>query len=124
MAVGKQQWVIGRAPDCDIVVNDPQVSARHCQLIRTEAGWLLRDLDSTNGTFVNGVRIHGTVTVRPGDRILLANTVPFPWPSLRAESEGAPRLTIPSLRRMSRSPPGRIRFRPRLLQPMRRRFPQ
>jgi ABC-type multidrug transport system ATPase subunit/pSer/pThr/pTyr-binding forkhead associated (FHA) protein len=88
MAVGKRQWVIGRAPDCDIVVNDPQVSARHCQLIRTEAGWLLRDLGSTNGTFVNGVRIHGTVTVRPGDRILLANTVPFPWPSLRAESEG------------------------------------
>jgi ABC-type multidrug transport system ATPase subunit/pSer/pThr/pTyr-binding forkhead associated (FHA) protein len=88
MAGGKRQWVIGRAPDCDIVVNDPQVSARHCQLIRTEAGWLLRDLGSTNGTFVNGVRIHGTVTVRPGDRILLANTVPFPWPSLRAESEG------------------------------------
>ena len=85
MAEGKRQWVIGRAPDCDIVVNDPQVSARHCQLMRTEAGWLLRDLGSTNGTFVNGVRIAGTVSVRPGDKILLANAVPLPWPSITGQ---------------------------------------
>jgi hypothetical protein len=45
---------LGRSPECDYVVDDPTVSARHAELRRTAAGWSLRDLGSRNGTRVNG----------------------------------------------------------------------
>ena len=49
---------IGKASDNDFVVNDPHVSRYHAKLIREEGGcWLLEDLGSTNGTFVNGAQI-------------------------------------------------------------------
>ena len=75
-----KQWVVGRAQDCDIVVNDPGVSSRHCRLYRTSEGLFLEDLKSTNGTFVNGVRIQTTVSITPNDHILLGTNTPFPWP--------------------------------------------
>ena len=55
---------IGSRPDCDLVVNVPSVSGRHCRLTRDETGFVLEDLNSTNGTFVNGERIRGAVRVR------------------------------------------------------------
>ena len=52
-----RSWVIGSRADCDVVVDSPLVSARHCQLTQVADGFLLNDLGSTNGTYVNGVRI-------------------------------------------------------------------
>ena len=54
---------IGSRPDCDLVVNVPSVSGRHCRLMREENGFVLEDLNSTNGTFVNGERIRGAARV-------------------------------------------------------------
>jgi len=54
---------VGSRPDCDLVVNVPSVSGHHCRLTRDEMGFLLEDLNSTNGTFVNGERVHGAVRV-------------------------------------------------------------
>ena len=48
---------IGSAPDNDIVLTDRAVSRRHAEIRMTPNGLLLRDLDSTNGTFINDVRI-------------------------------------------------------------------
>ena len=49
---------IGKAPDNDVVINDPHVSRYHAQLIRTENDtWIIEDLNSTNGTFVNGDQV-------------------------------------------------------------------
>jgi pSer/pThr/pTyr-binding forkhead associated (FHA) protein len=45
---------LGRSPECDYVVDDRTVSARHAELRRTASGWVLRDLGSRNGTRVNG----------------------------------------------------------------------
>jgi len=45
------------------------VSRRHAALERTPGGWLLSDLESTNGTRVNGWRVRGKVAVRAGDLI-------------------------------------------------------
>ena len=47
-------WLIGGELGCDIVVDRPTVSGRHCRLTRIEEGFVLEDLRSTNGTFVNG----------------------------------------------------------------------
>jgi transcriptional regulator with PAS, ATPase and Fis domain len=49
--------VLGTSPDCDMVVHDPRVSRRHCELTLTERGVVLRDLGSKNGTFVGEVQI-------------------------------------------------------------------
>ena len=75
-----RSWVIGSSPDCDVVVDSPLASARHCQLTQTPEGFLLNDLGSTNGTYVNGVRIAGPTRLTTGDSITLGRTVPFPWP--------------------------------------------
>lgn len=75
-----RSWVIGNSPDCDVVVDSPLASARHCQLTQTSDGFLLNDLGSTNGTFVNGVRIAGPIRLTAGDSATLGRTVPFPWP--------------------------------------------
>jgi pSer/pThr/pTyr-binding forkhead associated (FHA) protein len=49
------------------------VSRLHAQLERTPEGWLLSDLESTNGTRVNGWRVRGKVPVRAGDLVSFGN---------------------------------------------------
>jgi pSer/pThr/pTyr-binding forkhead associated (FHA) protein len=75
-----RSWVIGNSPDCDVVVDSPLASARHCQLTQTPEGFLLSDLGSTNGTYVNGLRIAAPTRLTTGESITLGRTVPFPWP--------------------------------------------
>ena len=72
-------WIVGSSPDCDLRVDDPTVSARHCQLIETNDGFRIEDLGSTNGTWVDGVRITSCTLGRQG-RVTLGRTVPMPWP--------------------------------------------
>jgi hypothetical protein len=59
---------IGRADDADVVVDDPSVSARHARIINGVQGFELEDLQSTNGTFVDGRRV-SRARLRSGDRI-------------------------------------------------------
>ncbi|MEW5865413.1 MAG: FHA domain-containing protein [Bacillota bacterium] len=67
--------VLGRAAESDVVIDDPYVSARHAEVTRTGAGYKLRDLGSTNGTYVNGRRVLGERVLRPGDRVRLGDTI-------------------------------------------------
>jgi pSer/pThr/pTyr-binding forkhead associated (FHA) protein len=60
---------IGRADYNDIVVADESVSTAHAKLQRREGIWVLVDLDSTNGTFVDGERLKGEAPVPPGATI-------------------------------------------------------
>jgi FHA domain/Domain of unknown function (DUF1707) len=62
---------IGRALDCDCHLTESSVSRRHAQLRRAGERWLLRDLGSSNGTRVNGVRVTEETEVRPGDQLNL-----------------------------------------------------
>ena len=67
---------IGKAVDNNFIVNNPHVSRHHAQLIHEEEGWILEDLNSTNGTFVNGVQIVKkyvtlTDTIKLGDNYVL-----------------------------------------------------
>ncbi len=49
--------ILGRDPDCAVVLDDPEVSAAHCELRAEKKGVLVRDLGSKNGTFINAIRI-------------------------------------------------------------------
>lgn len=55
--IDRDEAIIGRTPDCFISIDDPAVSGRHCAVIREENRYILRDLESTNGTSMNGTRI-------------------------------------------------------------------
>lgn len=55
--LGDQPAILGRGSDCDIVVNHLSISRHHARISKTDHGYLVRDLGSTNGTFLNHVRI-------------------------------------------------------------------
>jgi len=57
---------VGRADYNDLVLPDPSVSTTHAKLQRREGVWVVVDLDSTNGTFVDGERIKGEAPIAPG----------------------------------------------------------
>jgi pSer/pThr/pTyr-binding forkhead associated (FHA) protein len=57
---------IGRGDYNDVVITDPSVSTMHAKLQRREAIWILTDLGSTNGTFVEGERLAGEMPLSPG----------------------------------------------------------
>jgi pSer/pThr/pTyr-binding forkhead associated (FHA) protein len=62
--------LIGRSPDCQLVFADDTVSRRHAELRFDEGRWMLRDLGSANGTWVNGRRVM-EAEVAPGDEVQL-----------------------------------------------------
>ncbi|MBI5106717.1 MAG: DUF3662 and FHA domain-containing protein [Solirubrobacterales bacterium] len=64
--------VLGRSRDCDIVLNDSNVSRRHAEIRPSGGqGWLIQDLRSTNGVRVNGRPVEGPHPLESGDRIEL-----------------------------------------------------
>jgi hypothetical protein len=65
--------VIGRSRSCDLRVPSGDASRRHAEITATLEGYLLRDLGSTNGTFVNGEQVREHV-LQPGDRIQIADS--------------------------------------------------
>jgi FHA domain/Domain of unknown function (DUF1707) len=69
---GAAMLVVGRAPDCDVAIEDREVSRHHARLRRTAEGWDVLDLGSTNGTWLNGRRITSAVA-QPGDLLQLAD---------------------------------------------------
>jgi FHA domain/DUF1707 SHOCT-like domain len=70
---GGDRFTIGRDASCDLAIADMTVSRQHAQLERTPDGWLLSDLESTNGTRVNGWRVRGQVPVKVGDLVSFGN---------------------------------------------------
>ncbi|HUP45036.1 MAG TPA: SpoIIE family protein phosphatase [Thermoanaerobaculia bacterium] len=65
---------IGRASDCSIPIKDRYLSRRHAEIIHVDGSWLLKDLGSVNGTYLNGTRVERDVALKPGDRIRLGDT--------------------------------------------------
>lgn len=64
--------VVGRREFCDVQVNDPSLSKRHCVLVKTDGLLVIRDLGTTNGTKVKGQRVRWAALL-PDDRIMLGS---------------------------------------------------
>jgi len=56
-ALTMNEFLIGRAPDCNLMMDEKTVSGHHARIVRSEGQFEIRDLGSTNGTYVNGVKI-------------------------------------------------------------------
>jgi hypothetical protein len=65
---------IGRGRDCDVVLTDISVSRHHARLIPRDGAWVLHDLSSTNGSYLNGHRV-SRCQLRPGDRVVLGEAL-------------------------------------------------
>ena len=61
--------VIGRSRECDVVLSDQNVSRKHAEVRPSGGKWIVKDLGSTNGVKVNGRRITGAQSLKPGDKI-------------------------------------------------------
>jgi serine phosphatase RsbU (regulator of sigma subunit) len=59
--------LIGRDPRCDIVIHEARASAQHALIVKSGSAWFIEDLDSANGTFVNGTRLQQRSRLKPGD---------------------------------------------------------
>lgn len=64
--------LLGRGPASDFTINDASVSGSHCQIILSDAGAVIKDLGSTNGTFINHAPVQ-MAALRPGQRIHLGS---------------------------------------------------
>lgn len=67
--------LIGRNPECALVLDDEFASGRHARIIRGEDGWYVEDLGSTNGTFLGQYRVGDPVPVETGTSIRIGRTV-------------------------------------------------
>jgi pSer/pThr/pTyr-binding forkhead associated (FHA) protein len=67
--------IIGRGEEHGIVLNIAEVSRSHAILTRAEEGYMIKDLGSTNGTFVDKKKIGGKYLLKPGDTIMLGDAI-------------------------------------------------
>lgn len=67
-------YSMGRSAECDIVVHDHRASRHHCDIRWNGRQWELLDLGSTNGTYVNSMRVHRATVLHPGDAIAIGES--------------------------------------------------
>jgi Protein of unknown function (DUF3662)/FHA domain len=75
LVVGPAGATLGRSRQCDVVVDDPNVSRKHAEIRPRGGSWVLSDLGSTNGASINGRRIEGAEVLKPGDEIEIGTSL-------------------------------------------------
>jgi pilus assembly protein CpaF len=95
----KDDITIGRAQGNDIILPRNNISKRHTRIFRRQGKLVVRDLDSTNGTFLNGRRTHEDEVLHAGDRIFIADFV------LIVEEDESAATPVPPELKQSAPPP-------------------
>jgi pSer/pThr/pTyr-binding forkhead associated (FHA) protein len=67
--------LIGRNPECALVLDDDYASGRHCRIAPGPDGWMVEDLGSTNGTYLGRERLTGSRPVEVGSTLRIGKTV-------------------------------------------------
>jgi hypothetical protein len=75
LVVGPAGATLGRSRQCDVVLDDPNVSRTHAEIRPRGGSWVLSDHGSTNGASINGRRIEGPEVLKPGDEIELGTSL-------------------------------------------------
>lgn len=81
--LSQDEITIGRDIGNNVVVNDPEVSRRHTRLRSQAGGYVIEDLGSTNGTFVNGQRLMGPHMLKSGEQVMLGDRVAFSYEAMQ-----------------------------------------
>jgi DNA-binding response OmpR family regulator len=87
---------IGRSADCEIALPERAVSRYHARVRRMQDRYLIEDLGSKNGTFLNGAPVHGSTPLQDGDEIQIAQNIKFLFVGTEATvplQPGAPVIT-------------------------------
>jgi len=71
----KENVSVGRSTSNDIAINDSEVSRNHARIYLQSGGYVIEDLNSTNGTYINGQRLIGPHLLRPGETINLGENI-------------------------------------------------
>jgi hypothetical protein len=74
LGLGQAPVLMGRAPECTLVLEDDYASNRHAQLFLRDGAWMLEDLGSTNGTYVGRRRLDAPIAVEAGTRFRIGRT--------------------------------------------------
>lgn len=77
---------IGRDSTNGVAINDAEVSRKHSRLMFQGGKYVLEDLGSTNGTFVNGQRLAGPVVLKPGDVVSLGEQIVLMYDAIAADA--------------------------------------
>jgi pSer/pThr/pTyr-binding forkhead associated (FHA) protein len=72
--LGTAQVTLGRAPDSTLVIDDDYASSRHARLYPSDDGWIVEDLGSTNGTWIDRTRITSPTVLPPGVPLRIGRT--------------------------------------------------
>jgi pSer/pThr/pTyr-binding forkhead associated (FHA) protein len=72
--LGTAQITLGRAPDSTLVIDDDYASSRHARLYPSDDGWIVEDLGSTNGTWIDRTRITSPTVLPPGVPLRIGRT--------------------------------------------------
>jgi len=75
IALGQAPILIGRAPECTLVLEDDYASGRHARFSLQSGAWMLEDLGSTNGTYLGRTRVEAPIAVEPGTPVRIGRTV-------------------------------------------------
>ena len=71
----RERSVVGRSPECDVVLDEAAVSRRHVIVMREDGDYFVQDLGSRNGTYVNQQRVVDRAPLRDGDKMLICDVL-------------------------------------------------
>ena len=89
IVLDKPILLIGRHPDCDVILkNSGKISRKHCCVALVDNRFVVRDLDSMNGVWVNSERVDHTASLRMGDELMIGD---LPFTLTKHKEKEAPR---------------------------------
>jgi hypothetical protein len=94
--IEKNEITIGRDLNNEIVISDPEISRRHSRIFIQGVNYVLEDLGSTNGTFVNGQRLMGPYVMQPGEVITLGEHINMEFEMAQVDPDAT--VASPSIR--------------------------
>ena len=103
LELGNGSLLIGRLPECDVLLQDNLVSRMHARISVQNDSVVVEDLHSTNGVYVNGLRVGHSLVLRDGDRILIGTTEISLF-----ETRDSSLMRLKKSRKVSSAPPERV----------------